>query len=212
MIHAGGRPHQCSLCQKTFIFKFDLNRHMKIHAERGFTCQLCSRSFLKQSSLDEHKPKCKGGAVSITNGTRPSLAQHSASSPSTFSPSKPDFPSLQIKSEPESPHRPLPCMPVPTIIPNLTKDDILRVSISKFIRSIVAHTACSPLLNHPLALSRAFFSLFLSLTLFLTLFFSRSRSLFHNTITHYIPDGSKRCGSIAIHNRLDHFALRCSIF
>lgn len=60
MIHAGGRPHQCPLCQKTFIFKFDLNRHMKIHAERGFSCDKCGRSFLKQMQLDEHMLKCKG--------------------------------------------------------------------------------------------------------------------------------------------------------
>lgn len=60
MIHAGGRPHQCQLCQKTFIFKFDLNRHMKIHAERGFSCEKCGRSFLKQLQLDEHVLKCKG--------------------------------------------------------------------------------------------------------------------------------------------------------
>ncbi|GMT23826.1 hypothetical protein PFISCL1PPCAC_15123, partial [Pristionchus fissidentatus] len=61
MIHAGGRPHVCILCSKTFIFKFDLNRHMKIHSERGHNCTKCHRSFLKQSSLEDHAVKCKGG-------------------------------------------------------------------------------------------------------------------------------------------------------
>lgn len=59
MIHKGGRPHQCSLCEKTFIFKFDLNRHMKIHAERGHSCQKCGRCFPKQITLDEHYVKCR---------------------------------------------------------------------------------------------------------------------------------------------------------
>lgn len=58
MIHKGGRPHQCTLCKKTFIFKFDLNRHMKIHAERGYSCQKCGRCFFKQDTLDEHYVKC----------------------------------------------------------------------------------------------------------------------------------------------------------
>jgi DNA-directed RNA polymerase subunit RPC12/RpoP len=55
MIHAGGRPHVCHLCSKTFIFKFDLNRHMKIHAERGIQCDQCGRAFLKQAELDAHE-------------------------------------------------------------------------------------------------------------------------------------------------------------
>ena len=60
MIHRGGRPHVCSLCEKTFIFKFDLNRHMKIHVERGNSCQKCSKCFPKLSMLEEHSAECSG--------------------------------------------------------------------------------------------------------------------------------------------------------
>lgn len=59
MIHKGGRPHQCCLCEKTFIFKFDLNRHMKIHAERGLACSDCGKFFSKKLALEEHLLKCK---------------------------------------------------------------------------------------------------------------------------------------------------------
>lgn len=68
MIHKGGRPHRCNQCEKTFIFKFDLNRHMKIHLERGHSCNKCGKSFLKQISLDEHILKCKRSPQ--TNGFR----------------------------------------------------------------------------------------------------------------------------------------------
>lgn len=54
MIHEGGRPHKCKLCDKTFIFKFDLNRHMKIHAERGHSCRRCSKSFGSEHELNGH--------------------------------------------------------------------------------------------------------------------------------------------------------------
>lgn len=57
MIHTGRRSHKCKLCDKTFIFKFDLNRHMKIHAERGHSCRKCGSSFAMQLELDEHECK-----------------------------------------------------------------------------------------------------------------------------------------------------------
>ena len=50
------------------IIQFDLNRHMKIHAERGYSCNQCGRSFIRQLSLDEHALKCKGKKYKFSLG------------------------------------------------------------------------------------------------------------------------------------------------
>ncbi|KAF7640449.1 hypothetical protein Mgra_00000268 [Meloidogyne graminicola] len=62
MIHKGGRPHKCSLCSKTFIFKFDLNRHLKIHSDRSFLCGRCSKCFQHEIELKGHILNCKNSS------------------------------------------------------------------------------------------------------------------------------------------------------
>ncbi|EPB67615.1 zinc finger, C2H2 type [Ancylostoma ceylanicum] len=64
MWHTGERSHVCKHCNKAF-FQFDLNRHMKIHAERGYSCRQCGRSFTRQQSLDEHALKCKAKSSGV---------------------------------------------------------------------------------------------------------------------------------------------------
>ncbi|BES99262.1 Protein suppressor of hairy wing [Nesidiocoris tenuis] len=54
-VHLGAKPFECVECQKTFIRKEDLTRHMIIHSGvRSHKCPICSKSFAMKSSLKVH--------------------------------------------------------------------------------------------------------------------------------------------------------------
>ncbi|XP_055611729.1 zinc finger protein 558-like [Uranotaenia lowii] len=47
--------HQCDICNKLFLFKFELIMHQRKHTdERNFECQHCDKKFIFKSHLDGH--------------------------------------------------------------------------------------------------------------------------------------------------------------
>ncbi|CAK8691584.1 unnamed protein product [Clavelina lepadiformis] len=53
--HTGERPHQCQVCQTSFIRNGSLQRHMRIHTgERPYQCDVCHKSFSDSSNLKTH--------------------------------------------------------------------------------------------------------------------------------------------------------------
>lgn len=52
---AGGRPHECSTCQKRFTEASNLRRHLKYHlGEKPFKCDVCMKQFTRNSDLKVH--------------------------------------------------------------------------------------------------------------------------------------------------------------
>ncbi|CAL4105736.1 unnamed protein product [Meganyctiphanes norvegica] len=55
-IHTQKKPYQCTICDKIFLYKGYLIRHMKIHTtrEKSFKCSHCYRAFSENSRLTWH--------------------------------------------------------------------------------------------------------------------------------------------------------------
>ena len=50
----------CTRCNKHFTRKFDLHRHMKIHArEKEFQCSTCTKTFHRRDKKLQHEQNCR---------------------------------------------------------------------------------------------------------------------------------------------------------
>lgn len=52
-IHTEIRPHSCDQCNESFVMRWDLTLHQRIHS-RTFECEHCSKIFTVRSKLDRH--------------------------------------------------------------------------------------------------------------------------------------------------------------
>ncbi|XP_045776707.1 zinc finger protein 70-like [Maniola jurtina] len=58
LTHVPDKPHKCPLCERSYIQKVQLQRHMKAHA--GHCCAVCGASFKTEPKLLIHQSKHKG--------------------------------------------------------------------------------------------------------------------------------------------------------
>ncbi|XP_017038367.1 zinc finger protein Paris-like [Drosophila kikkawai] len=53
--HTGKQPYKCSQCQKSFLRKGNLQRHILTHTEESYNCSRCQKSFLRSQNLRPYK-------------------------------------------------------------------------------------------------------------------------------------------------------------
>ena len=51
----------CQKCEKTFLRKFNMERHLKIHDQQSVKCLQCNRTFKFQFSKKFHEKTCIAG-------------------------------------------------------------------------------------------------------------------------------------------------------
>lgn len=53
--HTGVRAYQCSICNKRFTQKSSLNVHMRLHrGEKSYECYICKKKFSHKTLLERH--------------------------------------------------------------------------------------------------------------------------------------------------------------
>ncbi|CAK4267007.1 unnamed protein product [Aphanomyces euteiches] len=59
--HFGLKPFQCTMCDKTFARKADMQVHMRVHTgEKPYTCDACGKPFARISDLRSHERTHRG--------------------------------------------------------------------------------------------------------------------------------------------------------
>uniref|UniRef100_A0A3B4ALS4 C2H2-type domain-containing protein n=1 Tax=Periophthalmus magnuspinnatus TaxID=409849 RepID=A0A3B4ALS4_9GOBI len=57
------KPFSCSTCEKTFVTKCNLDKHVRTHMEKLFNCSTCKKTFMRKDLLEQH--------VNIHTGEKP---------------------------------------------------------------------------------------------------------------------------------------------
>jgi KRAB domain-containing zinc finger protein len=56
LVHTGGKPHTCNMCDKSFTEAWYLKLHRLVHTgEKPHSCNVCGKSFAWTASLRKHK-------------------------------------------------------------------------------------------------------------------------------------------------------------